>query len=127
MFFALHFEFFFAFHQHYQLIGIVNEVAPNSAWWIDPEIARKSASRPTLFNFCLIDRRHGCIVTEGANNVKFHGCGIGIRQVRKATIDGSSGPTNQNSGGRVETGVVDLCRCYRHYGAKSRSPGMAGF
>jgi hypothetical protein len=23
-------------------------------------------------------------------------------------------------------GVVDRCRCYRHFGAKSRSPGVAG-
>src|SRR5919198_44904 len=54
MFLSVHLEFFFAFDQHHQFIGVVDEVVPHPPRRVNPQAARKSASGPTLLNFCFI-------------------------------------------------------------------------
>jgi hypothetical protein len=59
MYLTVHLKFFFAFDQHHQFIGFMDEVSPHSPWRVDPQIAGKAARAPFFLNSFLIDGRHG--------------------------------------------------------------------
>jgi hypothetical protein len=48
MFLPIHVEFFFAFDQHHEFIGVVDEVVPHLPRRIDPKIARETPRCPTV-------------------------------------------------------------------------------
>ena len=50
MYLTVHFKFFFAFDQHHQFIGFMDEVSPHSARRIDPQVAGKATRIPVLLN-----------------------------------------------------------------------------
>jgi len=56
MILSIHLEFFFAFDEHHQFVGVMHEIFPYAARRVDPQITRKSASGPTLLDFLFIDR-----------------------------------------------------------------------
>src|SRR5262249_35484156 len=49
-----------------------------------------------------------------------------LREKLKYLCGPNSGLTTKNSGGKLSL-VWDRCRCYRHFGTRSRSIGIAGF
>src|SRR4029453_3893833 len=57
IFSPIHLEFLFAFDEHHEFIGIVDKVVPAPPRRVHPKGARKSASGPTLPNFCFV---HDC-------------------------------------------------------------------
>jgi hypothetical protein len=59
MYLTVHLKFFFAFDQHHQFIGFMDEVSPLSARRIDPQVAGKATRIPIFLNSFLIDGCHG--------------------------------------------------------------------
>jgi hypothetical protein len=51
---TVHFEFFFAFHQHHQLVGFMDEVPPFSAGRVDPQVKTPLLKAPS-----------GCFMMKG--------------------------------------------------------------
>jgi hypothetical protein len=70
IFSPIHLEFFFAFDQHHELVGFMDEVVPDPPRRVDPQVARKSARNPTFSDLFLIHRRHELIVTPHPKDVK---------------------------------------------------------
>ena len=58
MYLTVHFKFFFAFDQHHQFIGFMDEVSPHSAWRIGPQVAGKATRVPIFLDSFLIDGYH---------------------------------------------------------------------